>query len=62
MSIIDEKVKEIEKALIEIEQSNLSVECKKTILSVLKDTIFSLQQQKKMIERDINFVENGFSK
>lgn len=59
---IDEKIKSINKALEEIENANLSLDAKATILSVLKDELKNLEFQRNQIMSNTEFVKNGFGK
>ena len=62
MDWLEKKLNDINKALSEVENSNLTNETKTTILNILKEEVKSLELMKIKIEADDDFVKNGFHK
>lgn len=62
MDWLDKKLNDINKALSEVENSNLTNETKTTILNILKEEVKSLELMKTKIDADSDFVKNGFHK
>lgn len=62
MEWITKKLEEINKALLEVENSTLTNETKMTVLKVLKEEIKSLELTKKKFDNQDEFVKNGFGK
>lgn len=62
MEWLNKKLEEINKALMEVENSSLTNETKMTVLKVLKEEIQSLELMKKKINVDVDFVDHGFGK
>ena len=62
MNWLDMKLIELNNALLEVENSNLTNETKTTILNILKEEVKSLELMKTKIDADSDFVKNGFHK
>ena len=60
MSWIEQKIADINNALKEIENSNISDKAKITILNVLKEEVRNLDLQKQKISNDSDFIKNSF--
>jgi len=62
MEWITKRINELQQALNEVENANLTNETKLVVLKTLKDEINLLKAQQLQLDNSKSFVENGFGK